>query len=172
MLGSLGGWECYAKITEKIIILSLLQNNEIKTSCINRIETKFLDQEIPSQGLTTMLHCCINIYITYAIISERLMCFSSFQMQWYMLKLYCVQSKNLWKKSLALLLECFLSNVKKLGKKQCQWRPFKAGNIFLQSLSQIFHRFFWDTLYFWTNFPGLFYVVIFQPQPCCQNKLC
>ena len=90
---------------------------QIKTSYINKIETKFQNQENPNQGLTTMLHCCINLYITYAIISEKLICFSSFSMQWYLLKIYCMQSKNLWKNSLALLSECCLSNVKKKWEK-------------------------------------------------------
>ena len=101
----------------KNIILSQLQNNEIKTSCINKIETKFLDQENPNQGLRTMLHYCINLYITYAIISEKLIVFkcSGICQNFTLCK-----AKICEKKSLGLLLKCYLSNVKKLGKKQCQ----------------------------------------------------
>ena len=88
-----------------------------KNTCINKIETKFLDQENPNQGLRTMLHYCINLYITHAIISEKLIVFkcSGICQNFTLCK-----AKICEKKSLGLLLKCYLSNVKKLGKKQCQ----------------------------------------------------
>ena len=120
-----------------------------------------------------MLHCCINLYITYAIISEKLICFSSFSMQWYLLKIYCMQSKNLWKNSLALLSECCLSNVKKKMRKNNTSGVLSKQAIYFYNH---YYRFFTD--FFETpcifeidrSFPGLFYVVIFQPQSCYQMK--